>query len=54
MALWSICRKAQHANPLRGDIRYVRVFQDQTLLGVSLGDTALGFGRVAGALVQTL
>jgi len=38
---------------VRGDVRYFRAFQDQTLLGISLGDTKLGFGRVAGALLVT-
>jgi opacity protein-like surface antigen len=36
---------------VRGDVRYFRAFKDQTLLGISLGSTKLGFGRVAGALV---
>jgi opacity protein-like surface antigen len=38
---------------VRGDVRYFRAFQNQSLLGISLGDTNLGFGRVAGALVLT-
>ena len=38
---------------VRGDVRYFRAFQDQTLLGISLGDTKFGFGRLAGALVVT-
>ena len=36
---------------VRGDIRYYHAFQDQTLLGISLGDTKLNFGRAAAALV---
>ena len=36
---------------IRGDIRYFHAFQDLELLGFSLGDTKLDFGRAAGALV---
>ena len=36
---------------VRGDIRYFHAFQDLELLGFSLGDTKLDFGRAAGALV---
>ncbi len=36
---------------VRGDIRYFHAFQDLDLLGFTLGDTKLDFGRAAGALV---
>ena len=38
---------------VRGDIRYFHAFQDLEILGLSLGETKLDFGRVAGALVLT-
>ena len=36
---------------IRGDVRYIHSFQDLTLLGFTLGDTKLDFGRASGALV---
>jgi opacity protein-like surface antigen len=36
---------------VRGDIRYFHAFQDLNLLGISLGDTKLDFGRAAAGLV---
>jgi hypothetical protein len=36
---------------LRGDIRHYHAFQSLQLLGLSLGDTKLDFGRAAGGLV---
>jgi opacity protein-like surface antigen len=36
---------------IRGDLRYFHAFQDQELLGISLGDTKLDFGRAAAGLV---
>ncbi len=36
---------------LRGDIRYVHAFQDLELLGISLGDTQLDFGRASAGVV---
>ena len=36
---------------LRGDIRYFHAFQDLEILGVSLGDTKLDFGRAAAGVV---
>jgi opacity protein-like surface antigen len=36
---------------VRGDVRYFHAFQDLDLLGVSLGDTKLDFGRLYGGVV---
>lgn len=36
---------------VRGDIRHFHAFQDLDILGVTLGDTKLDFGRASGALV---
>jgi opacity protein-like surface antigen len=36
---------------VRGDIRYFHAFQSLQVLGISLGDTKLDFGRVAGGVV---
>lgn len=36
---------------VRGDIRYFHAFEDIEVLGISLGETKLDFGRAAGALV---
>ena len=36
---------------VRGDVRYFHAFQDLELLGFSIADTKLDFGRAAGALV---
>jgi opacity protein-like surface antigen len=36
---------------VRGDIRYFHAFEDLEVLGISLGETKLDFGRAAGALV---
>ena len=36
---------------LRGDIRYFHSFQDLDILGISLGETKLDFGRAAAGLV---
>lgn len=36
---------------VRGDIRYFHSFQDLEVLGFTLGDTKLDFGRASGALV---
>ena len=36
---------------IRGDVRQFRTFQDLSLLGLSLGDTKLDFGRASGAMV---
>ena len=36
---------------LRGDIRYFHAFQDLQLLGVTVSDTKLDFGRASAALV---
>lgn len=36
---------------VRGDIRHYHAFQDLELLGLTLGDTKLDFGRAAGGLV---
>jgi opacity protein-like surface antigen len=36
---------------VRGDLRYFHAFQDLQLLGISLGDTKLDFGRAAAGLV---
>ena len=36
---------------VRGDIRHFHAFQDLTLLGISLGNTKLDFGRAAAGLV---
>jgi opacity protein-like surface antigen len=36
---------------VRGDLRYFHAFQDLELLGISLGDTKLDFGRAAAGLV---
>lgn len=36
---------------VRGDIRYFHAFNDSSLLGLSLGDTKLDFGRASGGLV---
>ena len=38
---------------VRGDIRYFHAFQDFELLGLSLGETKLNFGRVAAGVVFT-
>ena len=38
---------------VRGDIRYFHSFQDLGVLGFTLSDTKLNFGRAAGALVFT-
>jgi opacity protein-like surface antigen len=38
---------------LRGDIRYFHAFQDLTVLGLTLGDTKLDFGRASVGLVVT-
>jgi hypothetical protein len=36
---------------IRGDIRHFHAFQDLDILGVTVGDTKLDFGRASGALV---
>jgi len=36
---------------LRGDIRYTHAFQDLTVLGFTLSDTKLDFGRATAGLV---
>jgi opacity protein-like surface antigen len=36
---------------LRGDIRYFHAFQDLEILGLSLGETKLDFGRAAAGIV---
>lgn len=36
---------------IRGDIRHFHAFQALSLLGLSLGDTKLDFGRASGAMV---
>ena len=36
---------------VRGDIRYFHAFQDLNVLGFTIGDTTLDFGRASGALV---
>jgi opacity protein-like surface antigen len=36
---------------VRGDIRYIHAFQDLTLLGFTLSDTKLDFGRASGGIV---
>jgi hypothetical protein len=36
---------------VRGDIRYFHSFEDLEILGFSLGDTKLDFGRASGAVV---
>jgi hypothetical protein len=36
---------------VRGDIRHFHAFQDLNILGVTIGDTKLDFGRASGALV---
>jgi len=38
---------------LRGDIRYFHSFQDLSVLGFTLGDTKLNFGRAAAAVAFT-
>jgi opacity protein-like surface antigen len=38
---------------VRGDVRYFHSFQDLGVLGFTVGDTKLNFGRAAGALVFT-
>ena len=38
---------------VRGDIRYFHAFQDFDLLGLSLGETKLNFGRVVAGVVFT-
>ena len=42
----------EHAG-IRGDIRYLHEFQDFDILGFSIGDSKLDFGRASGALVFT-
>jgi opacity protein-like surface antigen len=39
---------------VRGDLRYFHSFQDLTLLGLTLGNSKLDFGRVSGGLVFRL
>jgi opacity protein-like surface antigen len=41
---------SQHVG-FRGDVRHFHSFQDFEVLGISLGDTKLDFGRASGALV---
>lgn len=36
---------------VRGDVRYFHSFEDLEILGLTLGDTNLDFGRASGALV---
>lgn len=36
---------------VRGDIRYFHSFEDLEILGITLGDTKLDFGRASGAFV---
>jgi opacity protein-like surface antigen len=36
---------------VRGDLRYFHSFQDLSLLGLTLGDSKLDFGRVSGGLM---
>ena len=36
---------------VRGDIRYFHAFQDLEILGLSLGETTLDFGRAAAGVV---
>jgi hypothetical protein len=36
---------------VRGNIRYFHAFQDLEILGISLDETKLDFGRAAGSLV---
>jgi opacity protein-like surface antigen len=36
---------------VRGDLRYFHSFQDLSLLGITLGDSKLDFGRLGGGLV---
>ena len=36
---------------IRGDVRYFHAFQDLEVLGISLGETNLDFGRLSGGLV---
>jgi opacity protein-like surface antigen len=36
---------------IRGDIRHFHAFQDLSLLGLTIGDTKLDFGRASGSLV---
>jgi len=38
---------------VRGDIRYFHSFQDLGVLGFTLSDTKLNFGRAAAAVVFT-
>lgn len=38
---------------IRGDVRYFHAFKDLQVLGFSIGDTKLDFGRASGALVFT-
>jgi opacity protein-like surface antigen len=41
---------SQHVG-IRGDIRYFHAFQDLEVLGITLGDTKLDFGRASAAAV---
>jgi opacity protein-like surface antigen len=36
---------------VRGDVRYFHSFEELSILGITLGDTNLDFGRASGALV---
>ena len=36
---------------IRGDVRYFHSFEDLEILGITLGDTNLDFGRASGAIV---
>ncbi|MCM3881128.1 MAG: porin family protein [Vicinamibacterales bacterium] len=38
---------------LRGDLRYFHSFQDLTVLGITLGDAKLNYGRLSGGAVLT-